>query len=113
VATTESWNASVIGPLATTVLSGFMTPDSAIAVTRIQAVAQIAPAACATPALLVVTDGTSPGTTILQLSALLADSGPMSLNYAAGAPMFLLSVPGTGCTTVPANVNVVVQYRSR
>lgn len=90
-----------------------MTPDSNIALTRIQAASQTLPAGCATAALLVVTDGTAPGTTILTLSGLLADSGSLALNYAAGAPMFLLSVPGTGCTTPAANVNVVVQYKSR
>jgi hypothetical protein len=98
--------------LAATVLAGFMTPDSNITLTRIQATAQTAPVGCATGALLIVTDGTGPGTSILTLSALIGDSGPLTLNYAAGAPMFLLSVPGTGCTTLPANVNVIVQYKS-
>ena len=110
--TTQAWNSFVNGPLIGTVIGGFMTPDTNITLTRIQAAAQTAPAGCATGALLIVTDGTSPGTSILTLSAVLADSGPLALNYAAGAPMFLLSVPGTGCTTLPANVNVIVQYKS-
>ena len=100
------------GPLITTVLPGFMTPDSNITLTRVQAAAQTGPAGCATGPLMIVTDGTGPGTTILTLSSVLADSGPLTLNYAAGAPMFLLSVPGTGCATIPANVNVIVQYKS-
>ena len=90
-----------------------MTPDTNITLTRVQAAAQTAPAGCATPPLVIVTDGTAPGTTFVTLAGLLTDSGPLALNYAAGVPMFLLSVPGTGCTTVPANVNVVVQYKSR
>ena len=89
-----------------------MTPDTNITLTRIQAAAQTAPAGCATGALLIITDGTAPGTSILTLSSVHADSGPLALNYAAGAPMFVLSVPGTACTTLPANVNVVVQYKS-
>ena len=113
VATTESWNSFVGGRLTATVLGGVLTPDSNITVKRVQAAAQVPPAGCTTQAQLIVTDGTAPHTATLMLSSIVADSGPLTIDYAAGAPIYLLTVPPTGCTTVPANVNVVVQYRSR
>jgi hypothetical protein len=93
------------------VIAGVMTPDANIAVTRIQAVAQTGPAGCTTQPVLFATDGTSPGTIPLALSGLLNDSGPIAVNYAAGATIYLLAVPPVACTTRPADVNVLVQYK--
>ncbi len=64
-----------------------MTPDTNITLTRIQAAAQTAPAGCATGALLIITDGTAPGTSILTLSQRARRQRLLALNYAAGAPM--------------------------
>jgi hypothetical protein len=113
VATTETWNSFVGGRLTATLLGGVLTPDSNITLTRVQAAAQVPPAGCTTPASLIVTDGTAAHTTTVSLSSIVADSGPTSVDLAAGAPVYLVTVPPSGCTTVPANVNVVVQYRSR
>ena len=61
--------------------------------------------------MLLVTDGSPAGTTLLSLTGQVNDSGPISINHASGAPIFLASIPAPACTTRAANVNVVVQYK--
>ena len=113
IATTQTWNSFVPGALSRALIAGILTPDSAITVTRIQAVVQTPPAGCTNNAVLAVTDGTAPGTTIQPLTGGFGDSGPIAVNYSAGAPIYLFGVPGIGCTTRPADVNVLVQFKGR
>lgn len=111
IATTQAWSAVVSGAPAGVAIAGALTPDGNITITRIQAVAQTAPVGCSSPAVLLVTDGTPGGTTLLSLAGQVNDSGPISINHASGVPMLLASIPAPACTTRAANVNVVVQYK--
>jgi uncharacterized repeat protein (TIGR03803 family) len=113
VASAVSWNSFLAGPVNTAILGGLLTPDAAISVRRIQAVAQTAPVGCTSNALILVSDGTAPGTTILALGGVAADSGAISMNYPAGTPLILFRIPGVGCAVPAANINVVVQYRTQ
>jgi hypothetical protein len=113
IATTQAWNSFVPGPLATPVFGGVFTPSGNIALTRVQAAAQTAPAGCTSNAVLVVTDGTAAGSSVVPLSGVISDSGPLNVSYTAGSPIYVLAIPGVGCTTRPANVNVLVQYQGK
>jgi hypothetical protein len=88
------------------------TLDKAITVTRVQAQAKTAAAGCTTNAVIRVTDGTTPIN--LTLAAAANDSGAISQNYAAGATLTIsVQTAAAGCTTSPADANVVVQYRTQ
>jgi hypothetical protein len=98
------------GALTGTWTGSTWTTDKAITVTRVQVQAKTAPAGCATNAVVRVTDGTTPVN--LTISAAANDSGAMAQNYAAGAAVqVLVQTAAAGCTTSPADANVVVQYR--
>jgi hypothetical protein len=76
----------------------------------VQVQTKTAPAGCATNAVVRLTDGTTPVN--ITVAAAASDSGSISQNYAAGAVLQLLvQTAAAGCTTSPADANVVVQYR--
>jgi len=57
-----------------------------------------------------LTDGTSPVNVTIAAAA--NDSGSIAQNYAAGATITVsVQTAAAGCTTSPADANVVVQYR--
>jgi hypothetical protein len=86
------------------------TIDKAVTVTRVQAQAKTAPAGCTTNAMVRLTDGTSPVN--VTISAAGNDSGPITQNYAAAASLTIsVQTAAAGCTTSPADANVVIQYR--
>jgi hypothetical protein len=86
------------------------TTDKALTVTRVQVQAKTAPAGCSTNAVVRLTDGTSPVNVTIAAAA--NDSGPITQNYAAGAALTVaVQTAAAGCTTSPADANVVVQYR--
>jgi len=92
--------------------AGRITPDGNLTVTRIQVQLQTTPAVCKTAAVIQITDGTIAGTRTLPLQAASSDSGPLSVNYAAGVPITVgVSVAAAGCKTSPQNANVLVQYK--
>jgi hypothetical protein len=97
-ALTSAWTAST------------WTPDKAITVTRLQVQAKTAPSGCTTNAVVRLTDGTTPVN--LTVAAAPNDSGSIAQNYAAGATLTIaVQTAAAGCTTSPADANVVVQYR--
>lgn len=98
------------GPLSSTWTASTWTTDKAVTVTRIQVQAKTAPEGCSTNAVVRLTDGTTPVN--VTVSGTANDSGSISQNYAAGAALqFLVQTAAAGCTTSPADANVVVQYR--
>ena len=98
------------GALTSTWTGSTWTTDKAITVTRVQVQAKTAPSGCATNAVVRLTDGTTPINVTVAAAA--NDSGSMAQNYAAGASLQLLvQTAAAGCTTSPADANVVVQYR--
>jgi len=106
----EPYNAFLSGALTSTWTGESFTLDKAITVTRVQAQAKTAPAGCTTNAVVRVTDGTSPVN--LTIAAAANDSGTLTQNFAAGAVITIsVNTAAAGCTTSPADVNVVVQYR--
>jgi hypothetical protein len=98
------------GALTSTWTGSTWTLDKAVTVTRIQVQAKTAPAGCSTNAVIRLTDGTSPVN--LSVAAAANDSGPIIQNYAAGASLTVaVQTAAAGCTTNPADANVLVQYR--
>ena len=115
---TESFTASprgeqnvfLPGALTSTWTGSTWTNDKAVTITRIQVQAKTAPAGCTTNAIVRLTDGTTPVN--LTISAAANDSGAISQNYAAGSSLqVLVQTAAAGCTTSPADANIVVQYK--
>jgi len=103
-------NIFLLGALTSTWTASTWTTDKAITVTRIQVQAKTAPAGCSTNAVVRLTDGTT--AVNVTISSAANDSGSISQNYAAGAALqFVVQTAAAGCTTSPADANVVVQYR--
>ncbi|HUB59040.1 MAG TPA: hypothetical protein VL975_01155 [Candidatus Micrarchaeia archaeon] len=103
-------NVFLPGTLTSTWTGSTWTLDKAITVTRVQVQAKTAPAGCSTSAVVQLTDGTSPVN--VTISAAGNDSGPITQNYAAAASLTLaVQTAAAGCSTSPADANVVVQYR--
>ncbi len=98
------------GALTSTWTGSTWTTDKAVTVTRVQVQAKTAPSGCSTNAIVRLTDGTSPVNVTIAAAA--NDSGPITQNYAAGAAVTIsVQTAAAGCSTSPADVNVVVQYR--
>jgi len=86
------------------------TNDKAVTITRVQVQTKTAPAGCTTNAVVRFTDSTTPVN--VTISAAANDSGAISQNYAAGASLIVsVQTAAAGCTTSPADANVVVQYK--
>jgi hypothetical protein len=103
-------NVFLPGALTSTWTGSTWTPDKAITVTRLQVQAKTAPSGCTTSAVVRLTDGTTPVN--LTIAAASNDSGSIAQNYAAGAALTIaVQTAAAGCTTSPADANVVVQYR--
>lgn len=103
-------NAFLPGALTSSWTGSTWTLDKSLTVTRVQVQAKTAPAGCSTNAIVQVTDGTNPVN--VTISAAASDSGPIAQNYAAGASLqVLVQTAAAGCTTSPADANVIVQYR--
>jgi len=103
-------NAFLPGALTATWTGAAWTTDKAVTITRVQVQAKTAPAGCTTNAIVRLTDGTTPVN--VTISAAANDSGALSQNYAAGSSLqVLVQTAAAGCTTSPADANVVVQYR--
>ena len=106
-------------PVQTTFLPGALTSawtgstwtlDKAVTITRVQVQAKTAPSACTTNAIVQLTNGTAPVN--VTISAAANDSGAIAQNYAAGAALTVaVQTAAAGCTTSPADANVIVQYR--
>ena len=98
------------GALTTTWTGSTWTLDKAVTITRVQVQAKTAPSGCTTNAIVRLTDGASPLN--VTISAAANDSGPITQNYAAAASLTLsVQTAAAGCTTSPADANVIVQYR--
>jgi hypothetical protein len=88
-----------------------LTPDKAIQLTRIQAQAAIAPLKCSTNAVITITDGNT--SHALTISGAANDSGPITVNFAAGAHVALNVSTAGRCAIGPSLANVVVQYKTQ
>lgn len=98
------------GVLTSTWTGSTWTLDKGVTVTRVQVQAKTAPSGCSTNAVVQITDGTSPVN--ITVSAAANDSGPITQGYAAAASLTIsVQTAAAGCTTSPADANVVVQYR--
>jgi hypothetical protein len=103
-------NVFLPGALTSTWTGSTWTPDKAVTVTRLQVQAKTAPSGCTTNAVVRLTDGTTPVN--LTIAAAANDSGAIAQNYSAGASLAIaVQTAAAGCTTSPADANVVVQYR--
>ena len=103
-------NVFLPGALTSTWTASTWTLDKAVTITRLQVQAKTAPSGCSTNAVVQLTNGSSPIN--LTISAASNDSGPITQSYAAGAAVTVgVQTAAAGCTTSPADANVVVQYR--
>lgn len=103
-------NSFLPGALTSAWTAGTCTLDKGITVTRVEVTLKTAPAGCATPAVVELTDGTTPMN--VTISGAANDSGPQAQNYAQGAVMNIsVSTAAAGCHVAPADANVNVQYR--
>jgi hypothetical protein len=103
-------NVFLPGALTSTWTGSTWTPDKAVTVTRVQVQPKTAPAGCTTNAIVRLTDGTTPVN--VTVSAAANDSGAITQNYSAGASLIVaVQTAAAGCTTSPADANVIVQYR--
>jgi hypothetical protein len=103
-------NVFLPGALTSTWTGSTWTPDKAVTITRLQVQAKAAPSGCTTNAIVRLTDGTTPVN--VTISAAANDSGAITQNYAAGASLTVaVQTAAAGCTTSPADANVIVQYR--
>jgi hypothetical protein len=84
-----------------------------ITVTRLQAQAMVAPLGCSVNAVITISNGAVSGS--LAITAAANDSGPLTLNYAAGIPITLGVSTAPGCRggIPPALANVVAQYKAQ
>jgi len=90
------------------------TPDTAIKVTRIQAQAAFPPLSCISNGVISLSDGTPAGTKTLTVTGAANDSGPITVNYPAGAILTVsVSAAASECSRSPLFVNVVVQYKAQ
>jgi len=98
------------GALTSTWTGVTLTPDKAITITRLQAQAKTAPSGCSTNAVVQLAQGAT--TQNLTISAAANDSGAISVNLSAGTAVTLgVSTAAAGCTTNPADVTAVVEYK--
>lgn len=110
----QIWNTYVPASPKNAAVAGAFTPNGNITVTQIQAQALTAPSGCKTNLALQLSDGTLAGTATLTVTAAANDSGPLSLDYAAGSALKLTVLPSGQCEMAsPASINVVVQYHGR
>jgi hypothetical protein len=86
------------------------TPDRAITLTRIEAVATVI-TACTVNPTITVTNGTNTATLTLTTGAAKWDSGAISTAFAAGAPINIVSATTGTCTTAPVNINVTAEFK--
>ena len=114
----QVWQA-FLSRLNSTYTASTFTPDTAIKVTRIQAQAAIPPVACTRNGVISLDDGTPAGTQTLAITGAANDSGPIAINYSAGAILTLKVTTSASCSTdtkpsqQAAFVNVVVQYKAQ
>jgi hypothetical protein len=103
-------NVFLPGALTSSWTGATWTTDKAVTVTRVQVQAKTAPSGCTTNATVQLTNGTSPVN--VPVAAAANDSGAITQNYAAGSTITVgVQTAAAGCTTSPADANVVVQYR--
>lgn len=107
----RGWSLYVPLVARTAFVAGILTPDYNVTVTRIEAVAAIAPERCSEPAVFEVSDGTT--TTALPIADASNDSGALAANFSAGVQLRARAIPGVGCRTPAASINVIVQYKER
>jgi hypothetical protein len=91
----------------------FVTEHS-VTITRLQSLANVPPAGCTTfPTVSVFNNTTSSILTSLTLtSSTLTDSGPISINVAAGQQLVLrTTATASGCTINAANIGFAVQWK--
>lgn len=98
------------GALTSTWTGAGWTLDKAITITRVQVQAKTPPSACATNAVVRVTDGTT--AVNVTVSAAANDSGAITQNYGTAAALTIaVQTAASGCGTSPADANVLIQYR--
>ncbi len=104
------YSAFLPGALTAAWTGATLTLDKAITVTRVQVQPKTAPAGCTTNAVVRLSDGST--TQDVTITAAANDSGAISKNYAAAVNLTVaVQTAAAGCTTSPADTNVVVQYR--
>jgi hypothetical protein len=110
----QVWNAFIAGNLNRNALTiSTLTPSNPITITRLQVQLQTAPEGCVTNAVLQISNGTPAGTKTITLAAAANDSGLLNINSPSGTPVVVsVSARARNCQTLPADANVIVQYKT-
>jgi hypothetical protein len=111
----QAWTAFIAGNLNRNELTiATFTPSNPITITRIQVQLQTPAVSCATDAVLQISNGTPAGTIAVALDGAAIDSGLLDLNAPAGDALVMsVSARARNCRTLPADANVIVQYKTR
>lgn len=107
----QTWQ-TYVRAFATTFRAAVFTPDTPITITRVQVQMPATPGPCAAhPRIVVATGAAQP---LVILNAAYRESGPIAIDVAQGVPIAVYATQAVGCTGIlPADANVVVQYRAR
>ena len=106
--------AFIPGTLTSAYTAGFFVPDTPITVTRITTALKTAGDATCTPAVVRVTDGGTGQDVRLLAGQGQKDTGPMSLEFSAGAKLQVQVQTAASCKAIsPADANVLVEYRGQ
>jgi hypothetical protein len=106
-----TWGGFYSGPLTTNATIAEFVPDKAITVTGLTAAVRTAAVGCTTQPVVQVSDGTSSiNLTITNRNN--QNRVVVTQNYAANSNL-LISLPtgAVGCTTLPSDMNVTVEYK--
>jgi hypothetical protein len=106
-----TWGGFYSGALTTNATIAEFVPDKAIIVTGITAAVRTSAMGCATQPIVQVSDGTSP-ITLTITNGNNQNRAIVTQNYAANSNL-LISLPtgAAGCTRVPSDMNVTVEYK--
>lgn len=97
------------GTMGTTSVADRWTPDKAVTITRIEAVAMGGTPSCTVAPTISVSDGVHSATVNLSLSSTYSDSG--ALQVAMNAAQLTVSTAAGTCTTSPSQLNIHIEYR--
>jgi hypothetical protein len=100
------------GQLTTIWSCATVTFDRAVTITRIQIQLKTAAVNCTTSAVIRVGDNASNNQDTTLTNTVASDTGAISRGFTAGIPVVIrITTPSAGCTTSPADANVIVQYK--
>jgi hypothetical protein len=103
-----TWVGFQPGNISAATISRF-TPDKSITITSIEGVATVITSCTVAPTITIT--GTTTSTLTLTTGGAQWTTGAISNNYTGGSTMIMIAGTTGTCTTPPANLNIIVQYK--